>query len=32
MTISEFAAGCEYDEMQFRILIRLLEKITNSRN
>jgi len=32
MTISEFAAGCEYDEMQFRVLIKLLEKVKNSRN
>jgi hypothetical protein len=32
MTISEFAAGCEYDEMQFRVLLRLLERIKNSRN
>jgi len=32
ITISEFAAGCEYDEMQFRVLLRLLERIKNSRN
>ncbi len=25
MTISEFAAGCAYDELQFKVLLRLLE-------
>jgi len=32
ITISEFAAGCEYDELQFRVLLRLLEKVKSSRN
>jgi len=32
ITISEFAAGCEYDELQFRVLLKLLERIKNSRN
>jgi hypothetical protein len=27
MTISEFAAGCAYDELQFKVLLRLLERL-----
>ena len=29
-TISEFAAGCVYDELMFRVLLRLLEKLKTS--
>jgi hypothetical protein len=27
MTISEFAAGCAYDELMFKVLLRLLERL-----